>query len=233
MTRVDRYNTDYEDNETPLEEVALSRVKKHQDMYDEVYMNKSYVDVNKINLDNDSEENTKIEEENPTNNEILYEEKSYSINDYLSKAHEKISPDDAKRDINNTEFKEQEDEIRRLIDSINEKEESEDFFKDLKGDNEDTMIGAKFKTDEFNDSIYETLKMEKLIEGNTILDHALGDDTVLNLEKEEDNKLDHTFEEILKSDNLSREKSKKLPIIIFSITLFILIVVIVVILVFH
>lgn len=234
MTRVDKFNDEYNEEEKTIsqEEVVLSRVNKHQKMYDELYMNNSIVDINNVLSYEENEGKEEVKEEEPTQKEV-YEEKSYSVNDYLNKAHEKVSPDNAKRDINNQEFKEQEDEIRKLIDSINEKDENEDFFKDLKGDNEDTMIGAKFKTDEFNDSIYENLKMEKLLDGNTILDHALSDNTVLNLEKEENNKLDHTFEEILKSDNRIRNKSKKLPIVIFSITLFILIVVIVIILIFR
>ena len=90
------------------------------------------------------------------------------------------------------------------------------------------MIGAKFKTDEFNDSIYEALG-ETNLTGNTMLDHALSDNTVLNLKKEEDEKIDHTFEKILKDDGILRKKNKKLPIIIFSILVFILILVIVVI----
>ena len=234
MTRVDKFNDEYNEEEKTIsqEEVVLSRVNKNQKMYDELYMNNSIVDINNVLSYEENEGKEEVKEEEPTQKEV-YEEKSYSVNDYLNKAHEKVSPDNAKRDINNQEFKEQEDEIRKLIDSINEKDENEDFFKDLKGDNEDTMIGAKFKTDEFNDSIYENLKMEKLLDGNTILDHALSDNTVLNLEKEENNKLDHTFEEILKSDNRIRNKSKKLPIVIFSITLFILIVVIVIILIFR
>ena len=234
MTRVDKFNDEYNEEEKTIsqEEVVLSRVNKHQKMYDELYMNNSIVDINNVLSYEENERKEEVKEEEPTQKEV-YEEKSYSVNDYLNKAHEKVSPDNAKRDINNQEFKEQEDEIRKLIDSINEKDENEDFFKDLKGDNEDTMIGAKFKTDEFNDSIYENLKMEKLLDGNTILDHALSDNTVLNLEKEENNKLDHTFEEILKSDNRIRNKSKKLPIVIFSITLFILIVVIAIILIFR
>ena len=92
------------------------------------------------------------------------------------------------------------------------------------------MIGAKFKTDEFNDSIYETLVNEKFFDGNTILDHALSDNTVLNLEKDEDEKIDHTFEKIMKEDIIERKKSKKLPIIVFSMTVSILILVIIIIL---
>ena len=230
MTRVDRYNDEYvdENNEKPQKEVSLSRVSKHQNMYDEIYMNTTFVDINNILDEEESSEVVSNTMEIPKEVET-YEEKSYSVNEYLEKAHEKISPDNAKRDINNDEFREQEDEIRRLIDSINEKEEEEDFFKDLKGDNEDTLVGAKLKTDEFNDSIYEALKMDSFAEDATILDHVLSDKTVVDLEQEEEKKLDHTFEEIINSDNKSRRNSKKLPIIIFSITLFILIAVILII----
>lgn len=228
MSRMDKY-IDIEEKEEQEEETpVLSRVNKNQIIYDDAYLNSKVVDINSVIEGEDivpkKQDNTILYQAES------YEEKSYDVNDYLSKAHENKKDDNLKRDINDNEFKEQEDEIRRLIDSINEKEESEDFFSDLKGENEDTMIGAKFKTDEFNDSIYETLKGENLFGGNTILDHALGDNTVLNLEKEEDQKIDHTFEKILKEDSISRKKNKKLPIIIFSITVFILIVVIVIIL---
>lgn len=223
MTRVDRYNDDTD--KSLKKDVPLSRVLKHQNMYDEIYMNTTLVDINNILPEVEERDPiSEIKKEVETEPEV-YEEKSYSVNEYLEKAHERNDPDNAKRDINSVEFKEQEDEIRKLIDSINEKEESEDFFKDLKGDNEDTLVGAKMKTDDFNNSIYEALK-EKTFDGATVLDRVLGDETVLNLEQEEEKKIDHTFEEILKSDNRIRNKRKQLPIIIFSITLFILIVVV-------
>ena len=224
MTRVDRYNGEIKDSGGELsKEIPLTRVAKHQNMYDEIYMNKALVDINNVLSEEDSNQKEEQVQEETTYEPEVYEEKSYSVNEYLEKAHERTGMDNAKRDINSVEFKEQEDEIRKLIDSINEKCEDEDFFKDLKGDNEDTLVGAKMKTDDFNNSIYEALK-EKT--GATILDHVLSDETVLNLEQEEEKKLDHTFEEILKSDNKIRRKRKQLPIIIFSITLFILIMVV-------
>jgi len=226
MNRMERYNNEEIENETPQEEAVFSRVDRNQVMYDDVYFNRTKVDIDSV-IDSVGIEE-KIEEPKTTIKEE-YEEKSYSVNEYLEKAHENKSPDNLKRDIDDTAFREQEDEIRKLIASIDEKEENEDFYKDLKGDNEDTLIGAKFKTDEFNDSIYETLKNENLIDGNTILDHVLSDKTVVNLEKEEESKIDHTFEDIMRSDDELSKKRNKLPIIIFSILLFILIVVIVVI----
>ena len=231
MSRMDKYNEqDEENNDLEEENHVLSRVGKNQTLYDDVYLNSSVVDsINNV-MGEDKEEND-VKEEEYTYQEETYEEKSYDINEYLMKAHENSTPDDKKRDINNNEFKEQEYEIRKLIASIDEKEEKEDFFSDLKGDDEDTLIGAKFKTDEFNDSIYETLKGDSQFDGNTVLEHALGDNTVVNLEKEEDSKMDHTFEEILKSDTKKKKKSSTLPIVIFSITTFILIVVIIIILI--
>ena len=228
MGRMDKYFENGETEEKQDESPVLSRVSKNQEIYDDAYLNSKIVDFNTVINVDESEPLPK--EETPNINSIEYQEKSYDVNEYLSKAHENKKDDNLKREINDSEFKEQEDEIRRLIASIDEKDEAEDFFVDLKGDNEDTMIGAKFKTDEFDDSIYETLVKEKYIDGNTILEHALGDNTVVNLEKEEDEKIDHTFEKIMKEDVIQRKKNEKLPIIIFSITLFILIVVIVIIL---
>jgi hypothetical protein len=224
---MDKYIDDEYEDETPQEEAVLSRVNKNQVMYDDVYFNRTKVDVDGV-IESMELVDDHVEPQETVVSET-YEQKSYSINDYLEKAHENKSPDNLKRDIDDTDFREGEDEIRRLIASIDEKEVDEDFFKDLKGENEDTLIGAKFKTDEFNDSIYETLKGDSLVNEKSILEHVLGDKTVLDLEKEEDEKIDHTFEEIMRLDEDSRKKKKKLPIIIFCSLLVVLIIVVVVI----
>ncbi len=230
MSRMDKYIDDELMEETPQEEVVLSRVNKNQVMYDDVYFNRTRVDINSVIEGKDDILPEK--EEEPTPYIEPYQEKSYSVRDYLEKAHENKSPDNLKRDIDDTAFREQEDEIRKLIASINEKEENEDFFKDLKGDDSDTTVGARFKTDEFNDSIYETLKSDKTIDENSILKEALGDKTVLNLSKEEDDKMDHTFEKIMIEDEEMSKKRNVLPIVIFCILLFTLILVVAVILLF-
>lgn len=227
MSRMDKYTEFDETEEKQDESTVLSRVNKNQEIYDNAYLNSKLTDFSSVI---DSEDVPVVKEENKECFKEEYQEKNYDVNEYLSKAHENKKDDNLKREINSNEFKEQEDEIRKLIASIDEKEDEEDFFTDLKGDNEDTMIGAKFKTDEFNDSIYETLVNEKFFDGNTILDHALSDNTVLNLEKDEDEKIDHTFEKIMKEDIIERKKSKKLPIIVFSMTVSILILVIIIIL---
>lgn len=225
MSRMDKYIDEEQENEELQEdEVVLSRVNKNQVMYDDVYFNRTKTDIDSVIDSVGIEEKIEIPE---TIQKEEYEEKSYSVNEYLEKAHENKSPDNLKRDIDDTAFREQEDEIRKLIASIDEKEESEDFFKDLKGDNEDTLIGGKLKTDEFNDSIYEALKTDNLIDENSILNHVLSDKTVLNLEKEEDEKIDHTFEKIMLEDEEKNKKKSKLPIIIFCTLLVILIAVVV------
>ena len=234
MTRVDRYNDEFSDNNGKLhEEVPLSRVSRHQNMYDELYMNTKLVDINNILPDEDNVvTNDDKKQDEVTYEPEVYEEKSYSVNDYLEKAHERTDPDNAKRDINSIEFKEQEDEIRKLIDSINEKEESEDFFKDLKGDDDNTTVGAKYKTDEFNDSIYETLKEENVVDENSILGHALSDKTVMDMKKDEEDKIDRTFEKIMIEDDEIAKKKNALPIVIFCILLFTLLLVIGIIILF-
>lgn len=226
MSRMDKYIDEEQENDTS-EEVVLSRVSKNQIMYDDVYFNRTVVDINSV-IDGEDIKEEKQEDIIP---EETYEKKSYSINEYLEKAHENKSPDNLKRDIDDTAFKEQEDEIRRLIASINEKEEEEDFFKDLKGDDEDTLIDAKLKTDDFNDSIYENLRNENLIEEDSVLDHVLSDKTVVDLEKEEESTIDHTFEQIMLEDRNSERKSNKLPIIIFGVLVVVLIIVVIVILI--
>ena len=231
MSRMDKYTEIEETEEKQDESPVLSRVSKNQIIYDDAYLNSKVVDFNSV-IDGE-EKVSPSEEENIEQQKEEYQEKSYDVNEYLSKAHETKKEDNLKREINDNEFQQQEDEIRKLIASINEKEDEEDFFVDLKGDNEDTMIGAKFKTDEFDDSIYETLVNERFLEGNTILDRALGDNTVLNLEKEEEEKIDHTFEKIMKDDIILNKKNQKLPVIIFSITTAILIIVIIIILLFR
>ena len=228
MSRMDKYALDEQTDETSSDEVVLSRVNKNQVMYDDVYFNRTRSDINSVIEEEPKEEIKEEQEENVP----LYEQKSYSIRDYLEKAHENKSPDNLKREIDNNEFREQEDEIRRLIASINEKEENEDFFKDLKGDDENTTVGAKYKTDEFNDSIYETLKNENVVDENSILSHALSDKTVMDMKKDEEDKIDRTFEKIMIEDDEITKKKNALPIVIFCILLFTLLLVIGIIILF-
>lgn len=230
MSRMDRY---LDSDELEKKELSLSRTEKNQRMYEDVYYNASVVDIdNYLNEEEkkDTEDNTIM----VSTYEQTYEEKNYSIDDYLEKAREKKTDDDALRDLNNNEFQNREDEISKLIASIDEKEENIDFFEDLRGNDENTLVKGQMKTDEFNEDIYKTLAEEEIFSNTSItsLEKALGDKTVFDLERESEEKLDHTFEKIMESDRIIAKKQKKLPIVVFSITLFMLIIVIILVLIF-
>ena len=111
-----------------------------------------------------------------------------------------------------------------MISAIEEKEDIEDIFSDLKGDDENTLIGAKLKTDDFDAGIYEILKGDEKRQklGNTVLEHVIGDTTIYNMEQEEELNRDHSFDGI--DDQPERPKRKrKLAIIIFILSLLALI----------
>ena len=229
MSRMDRYL----DLESQTEEPKLSRTEKNSRMYEDVYFNTSVVDIdNYLNNEHNSDLENREETIVSTSKEI-YEEKNYSIDDYLEKAREKRTDDDALRDLNNNDFQDREDEISKLIASIDEKEDNVDIFEELRGDNENTLVKG-MKTDEFNQDIYKTLAEEEIFSNTSVtsLEKALGDKTVFDLAQEEDDKLDHTFEKIMESDRVMAKKQKKLPIVVFSITLFMLIIAIILVLIF-
>ena len=236
MSRMDRYNNLETDNVEKNIEKKLSRLEKNKKMYDEIYLNNSFVNLNEVM---NEKEDIKQLEENITYEPETYEKKSYDVKDYIEKPHEKQIDDNAMRNLDDKSFREQENEISKLVASIDEKIEEEndsfDFLNDLRGENSDTMVEGQLKTDEFNSSIYATLAEEEIFDNHndlTKLDKALSDETVLKLAQVEDDKIDHTFEKIIEMDNRIARKSKKLPIIVFCITLFILIVVIILIFVF-
>lgn len=223
--RMDRYK-DFDEQEELYDEEnkVLSREEKNQDMYKDVYLNNTIVDIN--NIFGKSEDESVSEETENINKIEVYEEKSYDINAYIEASREKHTNDNAKRSLEDTDFINTEGEIKKLIATIEEKEQEEDIFNNLRGDNEDTMIGGKLKTDEFDIDIYNALKDNDTNDGNIIFNQGLGDKTVHELELAEDEKLDHTFQKIFESDQKEVAKRNKLPLIIFSITLSILIIVI-------
>ena len=108
MSRMDRYE-DIEEKEEIQEEIPLlSRVDKNQIIYDDAYLNSKVVDINSVI---DGEDIVPKKQDNTVLYQAeSYEEKSYDVNDYLSKAHENKKEDNLKRDIDDTAFREQEDE---------------------------------------------------------------------------------------------------------------------------
>lgn len=202
MSRMDKYE------ENSGENVTLSRTQKNQDMYKDVYLNNTFVDYGEIGLEEEKEEITVTE-----TTTIEYEEKNYDINDYLKKAHENRINDNVKRSLDDTDCEvtkvnEKEDEISKLIASIEEKEneqkQEKGFFDDLMPDNDNTII-----TDPVNE---------------TKLQNVIAEDEIENYQEEKIDEGEDDFKDIL--DNKKKKSNKKLPVIIFSITLALLIIVV-------
>ena len=216
--RMDRYSDD--DTKESNETMNYSRVDKNQRMYDDIYMNNSYVSIDDI-IKEKSEES---KEELPSE-EITYEEKNYDVDDYLQKARERFKPDDEKRNLDD-EFLKGEDEISKLISSIDEKNDEEDFFGELKGDNSDTMIDGQLTKEE----ILETTSYEEYTFDTTTnsvqLGKVLGNETIVNLEMAEA-KNNEGFSDIVQKKGLSRKKKRYIAITFFIITLLLLIGVII------
>ena len=202
MSRMDKY----EDNR---EDLVLSRTQKNQDMYKDVYLNNTFVDYDEIKLEEKEEDVVTVE-----TTTIEYEEKNYDVNEYIKKAHENRVNDNVKRSLDDTDCEvakvnEKEDEISKLIASIEEKEKEQnqetDFFGDLMPDNENTII---------TDPVEET-KLQNVIREEEIENYH---------EEKNDDGIDD-FKDIL--DEKKKGSNNKLPIIIFGITLFLLIVVVI------
>lgn len=206
MSRMDKYE------ESNNENVVLSREAKNQDMYKDVYLNNTFVDYDEINL-NTNEEEVVVAETVTT----VYEEKNYDVNDYLRKAHENRVNDNVKRSLDDTDcevtkVREKEDEISKLIASIEEKENEQkqdvDFFGDLMPDDDNTII---------TDPVDETK-----------LENVIPEEEIEKYEPEVNNDLEEDFKDIL--DEKKKSVNKKLPKIVFSITLVLLVIVIILIL---
>lgn len=200
MSRMDKYE------EVKKDEQVFSRTQRNQDMYKDVYLNNTFVDYGDVKI-NEEEIEEKVEEHVP----VVYVEKNYDVNEYLRKAHENRVNDNVKRSLDNTDCEvtrvnEKEDEISKLIASIEEREQEFDteFFGDLLPDDGDTVV---------TDPVDET-KLEKVIDKE-------------ELENYHEEKVDEGQEDF--SDILDKKRSGniKLPMIVFCITAFLLVAVIV------
>ena len=218
--RMDKYNDVKEKIEDDVEP-SYSRVNKNQRIYQDIYMNNSYVSID--DLLNDEEEI--IPEDEVKEDSQVYEEKNYSIDDYLSKARERLKPDEEKRNLDE-EFQKQEDEISKLIADIDEKNKEEDFFGELLSDNSDTMIEGQLEKEEILEmsTTYEEYTFDTDT-NNVELSKVLGNETIANLEIEELNNND-VFSDVVKSD-YSKKKRRIIAVTFFIITLLLLIGVII------
>ena len=215
--RMDRYDENLKNNV----DQPLSRIEKNKEIYNNAYDNSAIVDIDNF-FDNKEEENESFDDNLNEVSKITYEEKNYDIDDYLKKAHERITPDEDIRDLNNQDFKKQEDEISKLIASIDEQNDNDDFFSELIGDDENTIIEGQLETEEYSKTTLYTNTVE------TKLEKVLGNETMTKLKLEED-EINNTFQDIFKTNKKSKRKKRKIAITIFSISLFALIAVILII----
>lgn len=199
MSRMDKYE------DIKKEEQVFSRTQRNQDMYKDVYLNNTFVDYGDVKIKEEEEEEKVVE---PSG--LEYVEKNYDINEYIRKAHENRVNDNVKRSLDNTDCEvtrvnEKEDEISKLIASIEEREQEFDteFFCDLLPDG-DTIV---------TEPVDET-KLEKVIDKE-------------ELENYHEEKVDEGQEDF--GDILDKKKSGniKLPMIVFCITAFLLVAVVV------
>ena len=191
MGRMDKY-------EEPID-TSLSRTKKNEILYKDVYLNNTLVDISNIMCEDYIE--TEEEQEPVMEIETLkYTEKSYDINKYLQEKRLIRVKDNLPRSLDE-EIKKSDDEISQLIYKIEQKEKEEDLFNDLMPDDE-----------------YATV-----IEGNNELTNFVSNDVidnyVMNKELDETNSfmdLDDTkiFEDKKKIKN-SKKKNKELALIVF------------------
>lgn len=225
--RMDKYNDEIVEDEI-LEEKQeekneFSRTEKNDRIYRETYLNSSVIDIRNgvTDIFGEEEKPEVIEEEIPKE---IYIKKNYDIDDYIEKAHENKENDNLMRSLVDTDYdvnkvKEKKDEISKLIEKIEEKEQKEDFFYDLMPDDSDTVITDPVESETLDTPIDETR-----------LDTLIGDDTFISYAKEQEEKKqeEESFKDIIEPKH---KLPKKLPLIIFGVTLVILVIVIIILLI--
>ena len=163
MGRMDKY-------EEPID-TSLSRTKKNEILYKDVYLNNSLVDINNI-MNEDYMEETEEQESVMEIETIKYTEKDYDINKYLQEKRLIRVKDNLPRSLDE-EIKKSDDEISQLISKIEQKEKEEDLFNDLMPDDEyATVIEGNNELTNFvsNDVIDNYVMNKELDETNSFMD---------------------------------------------------------------
>lgn len=199
MSRMDKYEE--------ARESEYSRTKKNEDLYKDVYLNNTLIDLNKIMADDIEMVDEEVEDVVEIK-KMYYEEKNYNLKDYLEEKRRIRVADNLPRSLDES-IKEDESEISELVSKIEQKEKDEDFFLELLPEDEDTIITdpQEEKLDNFisEDAINNFVMHKDLDETNSFMD------------------LEETQIVKAKSKPKERQKIKKLPIIVCA-TSFILLI---------
>lgn len=201
MTRMDKYEE--------IKEDAYSRTKKNEDLYKDVYLNNTLVDLNKIINEESSEIELETKEEILEIKEIYYEEKNYDLAKFLDEKRRQRVQDNLPRSLSD-DLKKSDDEISELLLKIEQKDSEEDLFKELLPDYSETTI---LNTQEEKENL-----------NNFVSDEVINN-FVMNKDLSETNGfMDLEETKIIEKKKVNHKKKNKLPIIVFSTTLLLLII---------
>ncbi len=218
--RMDKYkdNNDIEETVNNVEnnyqeEEVLTRSVRNKDIYRDDYEGVVKVldpnDLSNLFSQNKEEVKERVEEQ-------VYVPKDYSIDNYIEKAHEGLESDNIIRSLDKNNrvdiINAKKDDISKLMDSIQEKSNNseEELFGDLMpdDDNEDTLT---------EDPLDESK-----------LDSVIGDDTFADfaIRKQEEKEKNNIFEDLDKIEGNNR----RIPLIVLSISLGLLVIITIVVL---
>lgn len=177
MGRMDKY-------EEPVD-TSLSRTRKNEDLYKDVYLNNTLIDINKI-ISEDYTEPLEEQEEVMEIEKIEYTEKNYDINKYLQEKRLMLIKDNLPRSLDDN-LKKSDDEIAQLISKIEQKEKEEDLFNELMPDDENATI----------------------IEGNNELTNFVSDDAINNYVMNKELDETNSFMDLDETKIIAKNKQKK------------------------
>ena len=205
MERMNRYDE---------KDKVLTRTQKNEDLYKDVYLNNTIVDLNQIMEQDENDtptDDTKKSDEIIINKE-MYEDTHYDLDEFLKEKSKLQKEDNLPRSLDE-KIQEDANEISKIIERIEEKSKEEDFFEDLLPDTDNTIITSA-----------PTYKLETVISDEAI------DNFVMNKDLDETN----SFIDIEDTTKISspsivqerRPKFKKKPFIVLVCSFVLLILVI-------
>ena len=201
MSRMDKYNE-------KIDEKMLSRTEKNKELYSDIYLNNTVVDLNSLLNDDIEEIDETIEKTKEfTHQEVEFINKNYDLNDYIdSKRKDKVN-DNLSRIIDPS-IELIDNEISNILDNINKTTLEEDLFSDLLPDNENTII---------TESNSNTTTLENIV-SDTVLDNF-----VMNKEMNETHSFMDLDETMIENKKNKKNKTKLIPLILCIILFLIMI----------